>query len=563
MVVVVALVVAAPSWATAAERPNVVVVQTDDQTLADMAALPEVRRLIGEQGVTFADYHASFSLCCPSRASLLTGQYAHTTGVEGNVPPKGSVTAFDDRRTLPVWLKRAGYRTAHVGKYLNLYTTGIPPGWDEWYTGVDPTTYRYFGFTLNENGVPRTYGSRPEDYSTDVFTDKAVDVVRRNAGRPFFLALDYVAPHTQVAQVPRVIPGSPPVPAPRHAGRFADLPLPRDPSFDEEDVSDKPTHVQRRPRLSAETIDEITTLFRARRASLLAVDEGVARVIAALRETGVLDRTYVFFVSDNGFMAGQHRYPEGKLRFYEPSTHLPLLVRGPGVARGATIRASAMTIDLAPTIAELTGARPDLEPDGVSLAPVLRAPRTRWNRYLLHEYVAPDGPLSSLDPDASDNAEPSFRGVRSSDGYVYVEHDSGERELYDLGRDPHQLDNRAADAAYETTRARLATALAQLRDCRGAGCRAVGPPMPGAEIEAVGRRTVRVRCLLPRTCRGVVRLSAAGRPRRALASREVRVAARAVRSFRLRVGPKGRRAPEVLASFDLGADGRATRVARR
>ncbi len=128
-----------------AQRPNVLVLETDDQTLAEMQVLPNVKRLIGDQGVTFDNNFDSFSLCCPSRASFLTGQYSHNNGVRGNAPPQGGYQALDKSNTLAVWLQRGGYYTVHLGKFLNGYgrqnPTEIPPGWSEWHGAVDPTTW--------------------------------------------------------------------------------------------------------------------------------------------------------------------------------------------------------------------------------------------------------------------------------------------------------------------------------------------------------------------------------------------------------------------------------------
>src|SRR5215211_2376452 len=160
----IALSGAAPvSVAAVAAQPNVVVVMVDDMNASALAYMPRVRSLIGTPGTTFANSVVSYSLCCPSRATFLTGQYAHNHDVLGNTPPDGGYAKLRGAETLPVWLGRAGYATGHVGKFLNGYgrqnPTEIPPGWTEWYGSVDPTTYRMWGYTLNENGTLRTYGT--------------------------------------------------------------------------------------------------------------------------------------------------------------------------------------------------------------------------------------------------------------------------------------------------------------------------------------------------------------------------------------------------------------------
>src|SRR6266508_6516940 len=147
----------APAAAEATPKPNVVVIMTDDMNVSALAVMPNVRRLLADQGTTFVNSVVSYSLCCPSRSTFLTGQYAHNHGVLGNAPPDGGYVKLRKDETLPVWLGRAGYSTVHIGKFLNGYGTAnpteIPPGWSEWYASVDPSTYRMWGYTLNENGT--------------------------------------------------------------------------------------------------------------------------------------------------------------------------------------------------------------------------------------------------------------------------------------------------------------------------------------------------------------------------------------------------------------------------
>ena len=238
-------------------HPNVVVLMTDDQTLESMKVLPGIRRRLGDKGTTFDRSFVSFSLCCPSRSTLFTGQYAHNHGVLGNDLPVGGYDKLDKSEWLPIWLQRAGYRTLHVGKFLNGYDQpdGVPPGWSEWYGSVDPSTYNYFGYTLNENATLVTYGADqdPAFYGTDFYARRASELIVRVAPsrQPFFLSVAFLAPHT----------GSPrdsddpgrlatPKPAPRHQNTFSSEPLPQPPSFNEPDVSDKPGYIRRRVRLT-------------------------------------------------------------------------------------------------------------------------------------------------------------------------------------------------------------------------------------------------------------------------------------------------------------------------
>jgi N-acetylglucosamine-6-sulfatase len=318
---------AAPGASQSQSRPNVVVLLTDDQTVESMRVMAGARAELAGAGTTFDRSFVSNPLCCPSRATLYTGQYSHNHGVIGNRPPEGGYGRLDKSEWLPVWLQRAGYHTVHIGKFMNRYgqdspPTEVPPGWNEWYTSVDPSTYDFTNYQLNENGVVRTYS----EYSTDAYSTRAVDAVRRLAPseQPFFLSVAFLAPHS----------GSPretddpagvftPMPAPRHRDRFASEPLPPSTAFDEVDVSDKPRFIRRLPRLGAERVAAITENYRQELESLLAVDEGIVRVVGALREAGELDRTLIVFTSDNGFFHGEHRVPFGKVMVYEPSIRVP------------------------------------------------------------------------------------------------------------------------------------------------------------------------------------------------------------------------------------------------
>ena len=278
--------VAAPR-ALAEDRPNIVVIETDDQTADSMRFMENVNRLLVRQGVRFDNSYASYPLCCPSRATFLTGQYAHNHGVLGNAPPLGGYIALDHSNTLPIWLQQAGYYTALVGKYLNGYGSpetqnDSPPGWSEWRA---TTRQPYLGFTMNENGRLTTYPANQQNYQTDVFTRKAVDVIRRRApsDTPFFLWLTYLRTHSGAPldddDAPATGVTAGPSPAARHQNRFDEEPLPMPPSFDEADVSDKPLFIRNRRRLTTEQIEAIQESYQQRLESLLAVDEGVAQVV--------------------------------------------------------------------------------------------------------------------------------------------------------------------------------------------------------------------------------------------------------------------------------------------
>jgi N-acetylglucosamine-6-sulfatase len=460
-------------------RPNFVVVMTDDQTYRDMAAMPNTRRLIGGAGATFTRAYVSYPLCCPSRATFLTGRYAHNHGVRSTTPPFGGVEALDATRALPVWLSGAGYDTSHIGKYLNGYgmrqAPTVPPGWSDWHGAVDKSTYQMWGYSLYEDGEIRTYGDffseEPALYQTDVLRDKAVQVIDAHGDpgdAPFFLSLNFLAPHGEV-----VDPGGttqPYVrPAPRHRGAFAALPLPRG-MQGEKDVRDKPPYVRWLPRAGPNGKARVAADFRARRESLLAVDEAVAAIVAALEGTGELDSTYVLFTSDNGFMQGEHRIPKGKYFPYDPATHVPLLIRGPGIPAGSVSDELVANVDLAPTILDVTGAAGAPASDGRSLLPFARDPLRRTGRAVLHEG------LVSGDVDRDGYLLPFARGPGTyfairTDRYLYVRWRGGARELYDLAVDPDELQSVHRDPRYEPVRTLLGDELSRLRTCAGETCR--------------------------------------------------------------------------------------------
>ena len=299
---VIALVWTGPGPASASSaRPNVIVVMSDDQTLDSMRYMPQTEARLGERGTTFSQYVDNYALCCPSRSTFLTGQYAHNHGVLGNSPPLGGFDKLDSTNTLPVWLQRAGYYTGLIGKYLNGYEPHrtddpplVPPGYSEWQGTT--RTYSFYNWEMNENGVLVPYGTAPEDYDSDVFTAKAVDFVERRApaAQPFFLWLTYLAPHgggPNPSPQPPADCSNTAKPAPRHAAALDSEPLPQPPSFNEVDVSDKPAMIRNQPLMTPAQIVNAQREYRCRIESLLAIDEGVARLVDALRSSGELENT--------------------------------------------------------------------------------------------------------------------------------------------------------------------------------------------------------------------------------------------------------------------------------
>jgi N-acetylglucosamine-6-sulfatase len=475
--------VAPASWgaipetrAAPSERPNIVVLETDDQTLAELEVLRNVRRLIGDEGVTFDNHFVSFSLCCPSRATFLTGQYSHNNGVRGNVLPWGGFEKLDSANTLAVWLQQAGYYTVHLGKYLNGYgrmnPTLIPPGWSEWRGSTDPQTYRFYGYRLNEGGLLTTYCEPPQPlcYQTDVFRDKANEIILRRApGGPFFLWVAFLANHSGAPREDDDPANfATPVPAPRHRNLLSGAPLPQSPSFNELDVSDKPLGIRQRPLLSHANVAAIQENWQQRRETLLALDEAVASIVETLRSTGELDETLIVFTTDNGFFHGEHRIRAGKVLWYEPSIHVPLLMRWTGnrtVPRGVHRRQLVTNVDHASTILAAARARAGRLLDGVSLLPLWRDGDKELGRDILIDNTPGPG---------------HFDAIRTR-RFKYAEYANGERELYDLHVDPYELQSQHANPAYDAVEAALAARLRSLVTCAGASCRA----RPVARLRAV------------------------------------------------------------------------------
>jgi arylsulfatase A-like enzyme len=464
-------------------RPNIVLVMVDDQAAEQQRFLPKTNRLIGDAGVTFTNSFASYPLCCPSRATMLTGQYAHNSDIRGNQPPAGGYSKLAPflSNSLPAWLQRAGYHTAHIGKFLNGYgttspDTEVPAGWSEWYGSLDDPdaftggTYTMYGYTLNENGSVVHYGSTPDvvdpaTYQTDVYAAKADEFIRRRAPsrKPFFLSIAPLASHGEAASCNCA--GNDPRAAPRHEGALAGEALPLRPNFNEADVSDKPQAVQILTPMNQAQINAAHDRYRAQAESLLAVDDLVAKTVNAVKARGELKNTVFIYTDDNGFFHGEHRVRQGKVRLYEESIRVPLLMRGPGVPKNKNRGQPVANIDLAPTILDFADAKGSRKLDGRSLLPLARDNRNQPGRGILLEA------FFNSDPDDDPEAPPTnYQAVRT-DRYLYAEYGTGERELYDLRSDPFELVSRHNDPSLAAVRAKLDAALARLANCAGRSCR--------------------------------------------------------------------------------------------
>jgi N-acetylglucosamine-6-sulfatase len=422
-------------------RLNIVFIVSDDERVDGNAVMSNVRRLLAAHGVTFTNFDVTTSECGPSRASILTGQYSHHTGVTANFGPHG-YPAFDDSSDLATWLHGAGYETALVGKYLNDYSLDghneIPPGWDRWDAMDSVPLEKYYDYDLNAGGRIVHYGDKPADYSTTVLTGDALSFLRA-ARRPFFLYFAPVTPHL------------PAIPAPQDIGGLDDLAPLDSPAVDQKTIASEPWAAWHARSLTAGGRAYIEDVRRNQLESLLSLDRSVKKIVDTLAHRHLLDRTVIFYTSDNGFLWGEHRLG-GKLWPYTESTHVPLIVRTPWTGANGTVNTKpVLNIDFASTISRLAGVRPGLPQDGASFAPMLHGRTIPWRSSYLIEYLG----QNALDR----GGPPPYVAIRTP-RYLYVQYRyRGWQELYDLRRDPYELRNVASDPAYAATVASLARKL--------------------------------------------------------------------------------------------------------
>ncbi|AGL19841.1 sulfatase [Actinoplanes sp. N902-109] len=443
------------------DRPNIVLVLTDDLAMNLLGYLPQVTAM-REAGTTFANYTVTDSLCCPSRASMLTGKFPHNTGIFTNGGDDGGYPEFHrrglERSTFATDLQKAGYRTALLGKYLNRYPPRagvVPPGWSEWY--VAGNGYAQYDYDLLENGQVKHYGSTSADYLTDVISAKAQTFITAAAAArtPFLVELATFAPHR------------PYTPALRDRNSFPDVTAPRSPAFDTL-PTDPPAWLATRTPLTAAEQRDLDVVFRRRVQSVQSVDRMLGALRDTLTRTGVAGNTVVVFTSDNGYHLGEHRLRPGKQTAFDTDIHVPLVVTGPGVRAGATVARPAENIDLRPTFADLAGVPVPGDVDGTSLVPLLRGAAVKnWRGTALVEHHGPD--LDRADPDYAPTASgnPATYAALRTPRYTYVEYRNGFREYYDNLRDPHQLHN-IADRLPRTTVDRLHRQVLAMTSCRGA-----------------------------------------------------------------------------------------------
>ena len=510
--------------AQSAEAPNLIVVMADDLSsnlmddLLETGYAPNIQQYLIDEGILFENSFVTNSLCCPSRATFLRGEYTHNHRVFSNMIgtsgepgiswdgwfPKDGVPGRNES-TVATWLQAAGYVTGHVGKYLNGYGDAapegepdpklyIPPGWDDWQGLLEPSSLM-FSYKMNDNGTVVTYGSAVDDYNTDVLAERAVQFIdeRADSGQRFFLYVGTSAPHLEaIMEGPGSLLDLRIRPAPRHShlvdGNAWNEELPAwvpSPSFNEADISDKPSCP---PDGDPETPDllciadrslfqphvdfpKIAAQYKTMLASLVAVDDLVGAIMDSLVANGIDGDTIIFFTSDNGWLYGEHRLV-GKTVVYEESIRVPLYVRAPDFASGATTSRIVLNNDLAPTLADLAGVTGTHEPDGTSLVPLLEDPQsTDWHRkgFLVEHYFACCKELATYFALRYINETWNFNFVfaatysDTADPSVITHY-----EIYNLETDPYQLHSATLGASPLDLLTDYVTAL---RSCRGESCR--------------------------------------------------------------------------------------------
>ncbi|KAL2264167.1 hypothetical protein VTK26DRAFT_1285 [Humicola hyalothermophila] len=508
------------SWTPGAQgkKPNIVFILTDDQDLhmQSLDYLPLIKKHLIDEGTLYKRHYCTTAICCPARVSLWTGKLAHNTNVTDVNPPYGGYPKFVSQGLndayLPRWLQEAGYNTYYTGKLFNAHTiqnynSPYPAGWNGSDFLLDPYTYMYLNASFQRNHDPPV--SYEGQHSVDVLTTKALgflDDAAEDAGnRPFFLGIAPVAPHSNVQASLFDDDGSgggnlddiniaaaftPPIPAERHKHLFANATVPRTPHFNPRQPSGA-NWVRRLPRQSADNVAFNDHFYRQRLRALQSVDELVDAVVARLRERGLLESTYLFYTTDNGYHIGQHRLQPGKECGFEEDINVPLIVRGPGVPRGRVSEAVVTShVDLAPTILRLAGRPARADFDGVAIPLGEDEIREAEEQRTRHEHVTvefwgfavSEGELFDEDEErlVVNNTYKAVRVIGRGYNLYYAVWCNNEHELYDLETDPYQLHNllHPSHPSPQTllgiplpkVLARLDALLFVLKSCKGQTC---------------------------------------------------------------------------------------------
>uniref|UniRef100_A0A4W4DSB9 N-acetylglucosamine-6-sulfatase n=1 Tax=Electrophorus electricus TaxID=8005 RepID=A0A4W4DSB9_ELEEL len=494
LICVILLLSNLPVMANMYHRPNIVLILTDDLdvSIGGMIPLNKTRKLIGDAGITFPNTFVASPLCCPSRASILTGKYPHNHHVinntlEGNCSSQ-SWQKTQEPATFPALLQKYGYyQTFFAGKYLNEYgnkeaggVDHVPSGWDYWFA-LEKNS-KYYNYTLSVNGKAQRHGQNySEDYLTDVLANISIEFLQYKSNyRPFFMMVSTPAPH------------SPWTAAPQYEGQFPNVKAPRDPSFN---IHGKDKHWlirQAKTPMANSSVEFLDNAYRKRWRTLLSVDDLVEKVVKKLEVRGELANTYVIFTSDNGYHTGQFSLPLDKRQLYEFDIRVPLLVRGPNIKPNQTSPLLVANIDLGPTILDMAGYNANkTQMDGMSFLPIMGNSST-WRTDVLVEYEGEGHNVSDpacpiLGPgvsecfpdcvceDSYNNTYACVRTLSQAANLQYCEFDDNEVfvEVYNLTADPFQLTNIAKTIDQEVLE-RMNHRLMMLQSCSGQSCRTPG-----------------------------------------------------------------------------------------
>ena len=429
--------------AQAAAKPNFLVICTDDQPWQTLARMQKVAARLVDPGTRFDSGYVATPVCDVARAAMFSGMFPHNSGSDGGYAQYVNLGLEDD--SLAVRTKAAGYRVKLSGKYFNGFQEPtryhVPPGFDDFFALAAGSKS---GFSFYDNGTLRTYEHATRN-ETQVITDDVLQFVKRQASRPkapWLCFCHYHAPH------------APYFPSPAHEYDADAAPLPEPPSFDEQDLSDKPAEVRAQAPFTDTERAEALEAWRGTLEELGDVDDGVRRIVAALADTGQLANTLIFYVTDNGFLLGEHGLQKKSVPYLE-AVKTPFVVRGPGVPASGVSDRLVSQVDLPATICDYAGARTDGF-DGRSLRTLLEDRAAPWRSRLL-----------------IDHPKAGWHQLREEE-YAYVERDTGERELYDLraSADPYQLQSLHADPDHAQQMDDFAAKLASLTSSSGDALRA-------------------------------------------------------------------------------------------
>ncbi len=443
------------------KKPNIIFILTDDYASNLVDFMPNLKAM-QKEGVSFNHYYVSNSLCCPSRSSIFTGKLPHNTGVETNTKPNGGYDAYikngNAEQSFCVALQNAGYKTAMMGKFLNGY---LPrkhdplPGWSDWF--VAGGGYRNFDYDINSNGNILHYGNKPEDYLTDVLSNRTDSLIKAWKKSPFFIEIATFTPH------------APFIPAPRHEDLFNDEKAPRNPTFNKQADETAPGWMRKLQPLGSKQIDRIDNIFRNRLRCILSIDEMLGKIRTVLEQTGEAKNTFIIFSSDNGYHLGDYSMLQGKQTPFDIDIRVPLVVYGPGVAKGKLQQSIVSNIDLAPTFAALAGIDLNGDPDGKDIHSLLSDGKTekiKWRNFAIIEHRRVTNERDDPDAqEAEDGKLPSYTAIRFHD-MLYVEYETGEISCYDVKNDPYELKNMVSTLSPETKQ-KLHEILIAVKKCGG------------------------------------------------------------------------------------------------